>query len=62
MRAAVRNWLRFTEDQTRVVLHMDRARATNFTGATVDAEWRWLREGAASERVLILEWTFAPLF
>ena len=54
VRAAVRNWLRFTVGATTVVLHMDRARHANFTDrAPLDVEWRWLREGAAGERVRI---------
>ena len=53
VRAAVRNWLRFTLTTTHIVLHMDRARAANFSDATLDSEWRWLRDGGARERVLI---------
>ena len=53
VRAATRNWLRFTTSSTRIVMHMDRARATNFTTPELDGEWRWLLDGSARERVLI---------
>lgn len=47
-RTAVRNWLRFTTS-AHVVLHMDGARASNFT----EPEWRWLHEGIAAQRVML---------
>ena len=48
LRSAVQNWLHFTlAATTRIVLHMDGARATNFT----EPEWRWLRDdGLTSPR------------
>ena len=51
---AIHNWLRFTVESTRIVVHMDRARPTNFSRAeALEPEWQWLREGTAADRVLV---------
>ena len=53
-RAAVSNWLDFTLPSTSVVIHMDRARAENFSDALpLSADWHWLRKRGVAERVLV---------
>jgi hypothetical protein len=49
------NWLRFTHPSTRILIHMDRGRAANFTNSseTTDAQWRWLFADEARGRVLV---------